>query len=123
MQFAGRLANSQVPAVVVDALRVSKLTTSLKPNGRIRGMTAGEVFRRLLAKTVAKQYQEPLRAAVAPAKFVLCDRNGTDALVHLIQFLIDEDPPTIVFTIYGVGAFDHVCRARIFEHLALNPEL
>ena len=102
---------------------MSKLTALLKPNGRIRGISAGEVFRRLVAKTLAKHYQEPLRAAVAPANFDLCYRHGIEALAHLVQFLTDEDPSTVVLTIDGVGAFDHVCRARFFEQLALNPEL
>ena len=53
---AGMLANAQVPAFIVDALRASKLTALSEPNGRIGGISAGEVFRKLVAKTLAKQY-------------------------------------------------------------------
>ena len=104
-------------------MKISKLTALLKPNGRVRGISAGEVLRRLTSKTLARQKQEELRNAVAPANFGLSNRSGTDALVHFLQFLSDEHPAKVIITIYGVGAFDHVCRARIFEQLQLDPTL
>ena len=98
------------------------MTALLKPNGRIRGISAADVFRRLalVSKTIARQEQETLREAVAPFKFGLCD---TDALVHLLQFLSDMHPDKVVMSIERVGAFDHVCRTWFFEQLSSIPAL
>jgi len=60
---------------------------------------------------------------VSPLNFGLSDRSGTDALAHFLQFLSDMHPGKVIMTIDGVGAFDHVCRTRIFEQLHLIPAL
>jgi len=117
------LAAAEVPEEVVRALAVSKLTAMLKPNGRIRGISSGDVFRRLVAKTLARQKQQVFRDLVSPANFGLSDRSGTDSLVHLVQFLLEEDTDRVLLSIDGVGAFDHVCRARFFEELLAHSEL
>ena len=46
-----------------------------------------------------------------------------DSLVHLVQFLLEEDEDRVVLSIDGIGAFDHVCRARFFEELRSEPSL
>jgi hypothetical protein len=122
-QAASRLARAQVPESIIAAMKISKLTALLKPNGRVRGISAAEVFRRLTSKTVARQEQSILRDAVSPLNFGLSDRSGTDALAHFLQFLSDMHPGKVIMTIDGVGAFDHVCRTRIFEQLHLIPAL
>ena len=60
---------------------------------------------------------------VKPNNFGLSNRSGTDALVHLLQLLSDSDPDLVITSIDGVGAFDHIARARIFEQLLANTEL
>ena len=120
---AQQLANAEVPEEIVVALALSKLTALLKPNGRVRGIAAGDVFRRLVSKTLARQSQEVFRRLVAPSNFGLCDRGGTDTLVHLVQFLLEEEDTRVILSIDGVGAFDHVCRARFFEELHHQQEL
>ena len=72
---------------------------------------------------MSKQFQEQFRFAVAPANFGLCDRSGTDALVHLLRAASDADPDLAITCVDGVGAFDHVHRARIFEELLAHPVL
>ena len=118
-----QLANAEVPHEIVEALAISKLTALLKPNGRVRGIAAGDVFRRLVSKTIARQKQDDFRNVVGPANFGLCNRGGTDALVHLVQFLLEEDSSRVILSIDGVGAFDHVCRTRFFEELLSQPDL
>lgn len=111
---------------IVRALALSKLTVLLKPNGRVRGIAAGDAFRRLVTRGVARQKQDVLRNLVAPVNFGLCHRAGTDALVHLVQFLLEEpagDSQRVLLSVDGVGAFDHVNRARFFEQLRDNASL
>jgi len=76
-----------------------------------------------VSKTVARQQQATFMDLVSPYNFGLCNRGGIDALVHLVQFLLEEDGSRVIVSIDGVGAFDHVCRARFFEELANNPQL
>ena len=56
------------------------------------GISSGDTFRRLVAKTLARQFQDDLRAAVFPYNFGLCNRSGTDAAVHLLRSITDLDP-------------------------------
>ena len=64
-----------------------------------------------------------LRNLIEPHNFGLSAKCGIDGLIHLLQFLLEEDPLRVLLSIDGVGAFDHVCRARFFEELFLHPEL
>ena len=116
-------ARGEIPSEISGFFKLTRLTALLKPNGRIRGISSGDTFRRLVSKTIARQKQTILRKLVEPFNFGLCHRGGTDALVHLIRFLLDEDPTRVLLSIDGVGAFDHVCRARIFEELRAHDEL
>ena len=122
-EVADLLAGAKVPTQIVDAMRVSAITALVKPNSRIRGISAADTFRRLVTKTVVRQKQDVLRQAVWPNNFGLSNRSGTDCVAHMIQYLSDEDPSKVTFSIDGVGAFDHVSRARIFESLLANPDL
>ena len=75
------------------------------------------------AKQEAQQMQKDLRNAVWPFNFGLSDRSGTDSAVHYMQYLTDRYPDRVVVSIDGIGAFDHICRARIFEQLLARPAL
>eukprot|EP00973_Karenia_brevis_P054919 7635751-Karenia_brevis.AAC.1 len=60
-------------------MALSQLTGLLKKdNGRIRGIAAGDAFRRLVTKALARQFQDSFRQATMPANFGLADRSGTD---------------------------------------------
>ena len=72
---------------------------------------------------MARQQQEILRRAVWPSNLGLCDRSGTDLVAHLMQYLTDESPNRVILSIDGVGAFDHISRARMFEALLADPSL
>ena len=61
---AERLARARVPLIVRDALRASPLTALAKSNNKVKGISAGDTFRRLVAKTLARQYHQNLQNAV-----------------------------------------------------------
>ena len=65
-----------------------------------------------------------LRDTVWPLNFGLSDRSGTDAAIHLLRYITDNDPTNTVLNIGGAGAFDHVCKTRMFEELLrrIRPE-
>ena len=89
---AQRLAKAEIPETVRDGLLYSSLTAILKPNSRVRGISSGDIFRRLVAKTLAKQFQNDLRQAVRPHNFGIYDRSGTDAAIHMLRYLTDVHP-------------------------------
>ena len=41
----------------------------------------------------------------------------------MLWYVTDEDPDGVMLSIDGVGAFDHVCGARMFEALFSVPPL
>jgi len=122
-EVACRICMAQLPPTIVEVMRVSALTALLKPNRRVRGIASADSLRRLVTKAVAKQKQGDLREAVFPFNFGLSDRSGTDAAVHYIQYLTDRFPDQVVMSVDGIGAFDHISRARIFEQLMARPSL
>ena len=50
------LARADVPREILDTLRLGRLTALKKPNGGVRGIVAGDILRRLVARTMAQQY-------------------------------------------------------------------
>ena len=112
-----------MPGVVRSALALSQLTAVLKPNGKVRGIAAGDTLRRLVEKTLAKQFVAAFQEEVAPHNFGLASRCGTDALVHLLRASTDLDENCTILSIDGVGAYDHVSRGRMFQELWRVPAL
>ena len=118
---AQRLARAQIPATVARAMAVSSFAALTKPNNRVRGISSGDTFRTLTSKTLARQFQNVLRASVALFNFGLSYRSVTDSAIHLFGYITDTRPDRVVLSIGGVGAFDHICRARMFEQLLACP--
>jgi hypothetical protein len=122
-EMAQEYARAAVPDEVMQALRLGRLTALQKDNGKIRGIVAGSVMRRLVCRAVAKQYSDRFLARTAPFQFALQTKAGTDALAHALRFLTDENPDLVVLSLDGIGAFDHVKRAAFFKKLLACEEL
>ena len=117
VQLLEAFARAEVPEEVASALRLGRLTALKKANGKVRGIVAGSVLRRLVCKALAKQFADDFLEATAPFQYALQTKAGTEALAHALQFLTDFDPETVVLSLDGVGAFDHVKRAAFFKKL------
>ena len=92
-------------------------------NGRIRGIVARSVMRRVVCRAVARQFGEQFLAATAPHQFALQTPAGAEALVLALRAMTDDNPDLVVLSLDGVGAFDHVKRAAFMEKLHATPEL
>ena len=99
------LANADVPATIVEAMRLGRLTALCKPGGGVRGIVAGEFLRRLVSRTIAKQVAGEVEAATAPHQYALSTRAGTECVAHALQALTDLYPEATVLSIDGIGAF------------------
>ena len=120
---AGQLAAARIPADISTALGLCRLTALRKPAGGVRGIATGDVFRRLVTRTIAQQYAAELVRATAPYQFALSTRAGTDCAATLLRTSAEIDPHGVVISLDGIGAYDHVSRAAIFEALLAAPAL
>ena len=94
-----------------------RLTALKKPDGGVRGIVVSDVLRRLVARTIAKQYAEAAEKATAPFQYALRTRAGCECVAHVLQTLTDLDPNATILSIDGVGAFDLVSRNAMMEGL------
>ena len=106
---------------------MASMTALQKKDGGVRGIATGTTFRRLVAKTLARQFSKDVEAACAPFQFALSTRAGVDCVGHAVRAATDGNPELTVLSIDGVGAYDHVFRSamlsKIWEVLALRPLL
>ena len=59
-------ARGQLPKDNLTAVRVGRMTALQKLDGGVRGIVVGDVFRRLVARTIAKQFAEQAEGATHP---------------------------------------------------------
>ena len=84
-------ARADVPSSVMKALRLGRMTASQKDNGKVRGIVAGSVLRRVACRAVAKHFGERFLQATAPFQFALQTRAGADALIFALRAITDHD--------------------------------
>jgi len=121
LDAAESLARAEVPNTIAQAFMTARMTALLKPGGGVRGIVVGTALRRLVARTLARQFGPEIEAACAPFQFALSTRAGTDCVGHMVRFLSEECETTILLSIDGVGAFDHVSRASMLGKLHKLP--
>ena len=78
-------------------------------------------LRRLVCKTLARQFAAAFLRATAPFQFALSTRAGTECVAHLIQSLTQANPEATVLSIDGIGAFDLMSRNAMLQGLADLP--
>ena len=96
-------AKTAVPDSVFKAFMVARMTALQKPDGGIRGIATGTVFRRLVAKTFARQFGTAVEAACAPFQFALSTRAGVDCVGHTVRAATEANPRMTVLSVDGIG--------------------
>ena len=56
------MARAQIPADIIGAVRVGRMTAFRKRTGPVRGIVAGDAVRRLIARTIAQQMGEAVKS-------------------------------------------------------------
>ena len=97
------------------------MTALRKRDEGVRGIVAGAAFRRLVARSLARQFGEEMEAACAPFQFALSTRAGTDCVGHVIRFLTEAYPGLSVLSVDGVGAYDNIWRSAMLGKLRELP--
>ena len=96
-------ASASMPESVSKAFMSATMTALQKPDEGVRGIATGTSFRRLVAKTLARQFGKAVESTCAPFQFALSTRAGTDCVGHVVRALTDENPMVTVLSIDGVG--------------------
>ena len=107
------LARARVPDEIVRAIRMGRLTALQKKSGGVRGLVAGDIVRRLVARTVAQQLESAVKIATAPFQFALSTRAGSECVV--LQTLTDVDPSATILSVDGIGAIVLVSREAMLR--------
>ena len=94
--------------LLIAAFRSFMMTGLRKKDGGVRGIATGTVFRRLVAKTLAKQFMKEVEQTCSPFQFALSTRAGVDCVGHAVRVATDADHTATVLSVDGIGAFDHV---------------
>ena len=89
---AERLSRGQVSAFIRDAIRLGRLIALRKPNGGVRGIVAGDIVRRLVARKISQQSAEVVQTATALFQYTLLTRSGCECVAHAVQGLTEIDP-------------------------------
>ena len=86
-------------------------------------MATMTTFRRLVAKTLARQFSKVVEATCSPFQLALSTRAGVDCVGHAVRAATNMDPEMTVLSIDGVGAYDRVYRSAMLSKLLEVPAL
>ena len=82
--------------------------TSVEETGWRSQRHCGDVFRRLVAWTIAKQLGEEGESATSLFQCALSTRAGCECVAHVLQGLCELEPTTTITSIDSISAFDFV---------------
>ena len=116
-QIAQDLARAAVPDVIVDSVRLGRITALQKPNGGVRGIIAGDMIRRLVARTMSQQLSNAVERATSPFQHALTTPSGGECIAHALQAITDLDDRATILSIDGIGAFDLISRGAMLDGL------
>ena len=110
-------ARADLPPGIIDALALSRLTALRKPEGGVRGIASGDVFRRLVSRALARALAGVFDEATRPYQFALSTPAGTDSLAAMLRIATELDPEATVVSLDGRSAYDSVSRAAMLGKL------
>ena len=99
----------------------ARMTALTKPDGGVRSIATGGSLRRLVARTLAKQFSKVFETECAPFQYALSTRAGTDCVGHMLRAATDAKPTATILSVDGIGAFDHVHRSAMLGRLLCMP--
>ena len=112
------LAQATVPQQITTALMSARLTALSKRDGGVRGIATGTTLRRIVGRTLAKQFMKEFEVECSPFQYALSTRAGTDCVGHMLRAATDHDPTATVLKVDGIKAYDHVLRSAMLVRLS-----
>ena len=96
---------------------MGRITALRKEDGGVRGITVGDILRRLVARTTAQQISKVVEESTAPYQYALSTKVGCECVAHIVQALTDSDESATVVSVDGIGAFHLISRNALLEVL------
>ena len=96
-------ADGSAPTEVCQALTRATMTALRKTDGGVRGIATVTSFRRLVAKSLARQFGQEVERVCSLFQFALSTRAGVDCVGHAVRIATDSDPRATVLSIDGIG--------------------
>ena len=122
-EAASSVAQGRVPAEIQGPLMSARLTALSKDDGGVRGIATGCTFRRLVARSLARQFAKDFEKECAPFQYALSTRAGTDCVGHMLRAATDDDDDrATILKVDGIGAYDHVLRSAMLSRLITMPK-
>ena len=82
------LARGQIPDGVAQIIKRGRMTALQKPGGgSVRGIVAGDVIRRLVARTMPQQLGPVVEQAISLFQYAMSTRAGCECIAHALQAL------------------------------------
>ena len=115
VQVSSLLAVGNVPEEIIEAVRLERMTALSKPDGGVRGIVVGDILRRLVARTMAKQIAKKVEETTDPFQHALTTKAGCECVAHILQTLTELNQETTIISIDGLGAYDLISRNAMME--------
>ena len=80
------------PKEAMNLFKMATMTALMKKDGGVRGIATGTTFRRLVARTLARQNMREVEKTCTPFQFALSTRAGTDCVAHAVRATTDLGP-------------------------------
>ena len=69
---------------------MGRVTALTKPDGGVRGIVVGKLFKRFIARTIAQEIGKTVQSATAPYQYALKTKAGTECVFHILQTLVES---------------------------------
>ena len=119
---ANLLANAEIPECIRRLLAIGGLTPLNKRDDEgsivgVRGICAGDLLRRGVARTFAQMFIEEIVTETSPAQMALGSRAGIDVGVFAARAALELDEDLVLISLDGIGAYEHIWRGTMLGRL------
>ena len=120
-RFVTFCAAGHVPMEIRPYLAGACLTALPKPDGGARPIAAGEILRRIVAKTLAKKAIPQVAASFMPYQYGVGVKQGCERIAHQLRRLLEinkNNPDFVGVKVDMANAFNRMARQQMI--LAVN---
>ena len=115
---AEMLARGQVPESIQTAIKLDRMTALSKVDGGVRGIVAGNVMRRLVARTMSQQLMEVVQSTTSPFQNAMVTRARCECISRVLQVLTELNPNATILSVNGMSAYDTISRRAMLQGLS-----
>ena len=105
-------ARATVPDQIFRALMTATMTALEKRDGGVPASPQALCSDDWSPRLLARQFGKEVETTCSPFQFAHSTRARVDCVGHVVQVLTDANPNSTVFSVDGIGAFDHVYRVN-----------